>query len=129
MSRRDFDPSVAPPDGRPPKTVPVFDAASGEPWSGLVEGATLGGSVTILTFGTAEVGGGPPLHVHPYDETFVIVLGRARFTVGDSVIEAGAGEVVFGPAGLPHTFENLGPGPFQTVDVHHAPRWIQTDIE
>jgi mannose-6-phosphate isomerase-like protein (cupin superfamily) len=129
MTRRDFDPSVVPADGRPPRTAPVFEASLGQPWRGMVEGATLGGSVTVLTYGTTEVGGGPSLHVHPYDETFLVVLGRARFTVGDAVFEAGAGEVVFGPAGLPHKFENPGPGGLQTVDIHHSPRRIQTDLE
>jgi mannose-6-phosphate isomerase-like protein (cupin superfamily) len=129
MIRRDFDPSVVPADGRPPRTAPAFDASLGQPWRGMVEGASLGGSVTVLTFGTTEVGGGPSLHVHPYDETFLVVLGRARFTVGDAVFEAGAGEVVFGPAGLPHRFENLGPGGLQTVDIHHSPRRIQTDLQ
>ena len=74
-------------------------------------------------------GDGPRLHVHPYDETFVVLTGAARFFVGDAVIDASAGEVVFGPAGLPHRFENLGPGRLQTLDIHHSPRWIQTDLE
>ena len=39
------------------------------------------------------------------------------------------GEVVLGPAGVPHRFENLGPGRLQTVDIHHSPRWIQTDLD
>ena len=24
---------------------------------------------------------------------------------------------------------NLGPGRLQTVDIHHSPRWIQTDLD
>ena len=38
-------------------------------------------------------------------------------------------EVLLGPAGVPHRFVNLGPGRLQTLDIHHSPRWIQTDIE
>ena len=65
----------------------------------------------------------------PIDEVFVIQQGRARFFVGDEVIDAGAGETVLGPAGLPHRFVNLGPGRLQTIDIHLSPRWIQTDLE
>lgn len=83
----------------------------------------------MLAYGTDVLGAGPRLHVHPYDETFIIVEGRARFFVGDTTIDAAAGEVVLGPAGVPHRFENLGPGRLQTVDIHHSPRWIQTDLD
>ena len=38
------------------------------------------------------MGEGPTLHVHPYDEVFTIQKGRARFTVGDQVIDAEAGD-------------------------------------
>ena len=66
--------------------------------------------------------------MHPYDETFIVTEGRARFFVGDRVIDAIAGEVVLGPKGIPHRFENLGPGRLQTIDIHHSPRCIQTDL-
>ncbi|GHE00018.1 cupin [Defluviimonas sp. 20V17] len=126
MARHDFDPATAPPDGRPPAKERLFEGAA--PWRGFVNGESLGGPVTILTYGNETPGEGPPLHVHPYDETFVVIEGRARFFVGRAVIDAGAGEVVMGPKGVPHRFENLGPGRLQTVDIHHSPRWIQTDL-
>ena len=129
MARRDFDPATVRPDNRPASKERLFDPDTGRPWRGFVDGVAFGASVTILTYGTDEVGVGPRLHVHPYDETFVIVQGRARFFVGDAVLDASAGELVFGPAGLPHRFENLGPGRLQTIDVHHSPRWIQTDLD
>ena len=129
MARKDFDPSTVTPDGRSPTKARLFDPGGAGPWRGSVAGDVLGGDVTVLTFGTDIVGGGPRLHVHPYDETFVVILGAARFHVGDTVIDAMAGETVFGPAGVPHRFENLGPGRLQTIDIHHSPRWIQTDLE
>ena len=57
------------------------------------------------------------------------VDNRIMYTVGEAVIEAQAGEVVLGPKGVPHRFENLGPGRLQTIDIHHSSRWIQTDLE
>lgn len=129
MPRKDFDPATIHPDGRLASKATLFDPAQGGPWRGSVEGIALGGPTTVLTYGTDEIGAGPRLHVHPYDETFIVILGNARFFVGDVTLDAGAGQVVLGPAGVPHRFENLGPGRLQTVDIHHSPIWIQTDLE
>ena len=128
MGRRDFDPTTIKADGRPASRAQLFDPATGAPWRGTVEGLALGGLVTVLAYGTEEIGAGPRLHMHPYDETFIIVQGQVRFFIGATVLDASAGEVVFGPAGVPHRFENLGPDRLQTIDIHHSPRWIQTDL-
>ena len=98
-------------------------------WRGALEGHRLGTGVTVLFYSTDEVGKGPVLHIHPYDELFIIREGRARFSVGDQVLEAGAGEIVFGPADVPHKFKNIGPGRLETVDIHVNERWIQTDLD
>jgi len=129
MARRDFDPATVTPDGRPASKARLFDPAREGPWRGSLPGLNSGSAITVLAYGTDEIGVGPRLHVHPYDETFIIVEGRARFFVGDETLEAEQGEVVFGPAGVPHRFENLGPGRLQTIDVHHSPEWIQTDLD
>jgi mannose-6-phosphate isomerase-like protein (cupin superfamily) len=96
VARRDFDPATVKPDGRPATRARLFDPATGGPWRGAVAGLTLGGRNTVLAYGTDTVGEGPRLHVHPYDETFIVVEGRARFFVGDMTLEAAAGDVVFG---------------------------------
>ena len=129
MPRKDFDPATVEGDGRSASQARLFDPAPGGPWRGSVEGIALGGPTTVLTYGADEIGAGPRLHVHPYDETFIVIEGRARFFVGDTTLGACAGEVVLGPAGVPHKFENLGPGRLQTIDIHHSPKWIQTDLE
>jgi mannose-6-phosphate isomerase-like protein (cupin superfamily) len=129
MTRHDFDPDTVVPDGRPPAKARLFDGALAGPYRGFVSGETLPTEVTVLTYGNDEPGTGPMLHVHPYDEVFVIQQGRARFFVGDQVVDAEAGEVVLGPAALPHRFINLGPGRLQTLDIHLSPRWIQTNLE
>lgn len=129
MARYDFDPALVSPDGRTPAKATLFDSKAPGPQRGSVNGDTLDGPVTVLAYGNDTPGEGPHLHVHPYDETFIITEGRARFFVGDQVIDVAAGEVVIGPKGLPHRFENLGPGRLQTIDIHHSPRWIQTDLE
>jgi mannose-6-phosphate isomerase-like protein (cupin superfamily) len=95
---------------------------------GLLEGKSLKTSITLLRYATDVVGEGPTLHVHPCDEIFMINEGRARFTVGDSTIDAEAGDVVLGPANIPHGYQNLGPGRLDTLDIHLSPEWIQFDL-
>ena len=77
---------------------------------------------------TDVVGEGPTLHVHPYDEIFTITEGRARFTVGDMIIDAEAGDVVVGPANIPHGYQNLGPGRLDSLDIHLSAEWIQYNL-
>jgi mannose-6-phosphate isomerase-like protein (cupin superfamily) len=126
--RKDFDPTTIRPDGRSAAKARLFDPEAGGPWRGNVEGKTLNAQCTVLAYGNETPGEGPRLHVHPYDEIFIVVAGNARFFVGETVIDATAGDVLLGPAGVPHRFENLGPGRLQTIDVHTAPRWLQVDL-
>lgn len=51
---------------------------------------------------------GPPLHTHKYqDEVFQIIEGEYLFQVGENQIKASAGDFVFGPRNVPHTFYQL----------------------
>lgn len=97
-------------------------------WRGAVEGARLGTGLTVLFYSTETIGDGPKLHLHPYDEVFIVRSGRALYTIGDERIEAIEGDVLTGPAEVPHKFHNLGPGLLDTVDIHLSERWIQTDL-
>jgi uncharacterized protein (TIGR03086 family) len=50
-------------------------------------------------------GSGPPRHVHAdHDELWYVLEGRFTFALGDREFEAGEGEVVVGPRGVPHGF-------------------------
>jgi len=105
------------------------DGDGGAPWNGLFEGGDIGTDITVLFYSTDKVGAGPRLHVHTYDELFIIRQGRALFTVGGEKIEASAGDIVFGPANVPHKFHNLGPGRLETTDIHLSDRFEQTAVE
>ncbi|WP_241523997.1 cupin domain-containing protein [Oceaniglobus indicus] len=102
---------------------------AGEDWRGHVEGVDLGVDATLLFFETEEVGKGPKLHWHPYAEIFIILEGSAAYTIGDQQLTAHAGDVLVGPATIPHSFRNLGPGRLRTLDVHMSDCWVQTDLE
>jgi mannose-6-phosphate isomerase-like protein (cupin superfamily) len=50
---------------------------------------------------------GPPQHIHRmHDETFLILRGAVRFTVGDTNYDTHAGDFLVVPVGAPHTFSN-----------------------
>ncbi|MDF1753238.1 MAG: cupin domain-containing protein [Verrucomicrobiales bacterium] len=98
-------------------------------WKGYFEGADLGTEVTVLFYTTDEVGEGPKWHVHPYDEVFIVKSGRGLFTVGDEKIEAETGDVLLGPADVPHKYHNLGPDRLEMIDIHLSDKWVQTDLE
>jgi mannose-6-phosphate isomerase-like protein (cupin superfamily) len=74
-------------------------------------------------------GEGPDLHLHPYEEVFVIYEGVATFTVGDQSIEAGPGEIVVVPPNRPHKFKNTGDERLRLVGIHPSPEVIQEDLE
>ena len=97
-------------------------------WKGRFEGRDIGTSVTVLFYATEEIGQGPRWHVHPYDEIFIVRAGRALFTVGDEKIEAEAGEILLGPADVPHKYHSIGPGRLETTDIHLSDRWVQTNL-
>jgi quercetin dioxygenase-like cupin family protein len=94
----------------------------------LARGQDVGTGVTLIRYVTEIVGEGPKLHIHPYDEIFTITEGRARFTVGAQTIDAQAGDIVLGPANIPHGYQNLGPGRLDSLDIHLSPEWIQFDL-
>ncbi len=98
-------------------------------WKGVLQGKDMDTGVTVLFYATEETGVGPTWHVHPYDEIFIVREGRALFTIGDQKIEAEAGQILMGPANIPHKYHNLGPGLLETTDIHVSDRWIQTDLE
>ena len=66
--------------------------------------------------------GGVPLHVHSKeDETFIVLEGRYEFRVGDSVIQGQPGTCLFGPKGIPHTYQNIGQNPARLMVLFSPP--------
>ena len=74
-------------------------------------------------------GDGPRLHRHPYEEVFIILEGRATFTVGEATEEATAGQVLVAPPNTPHKFVNSGDGPLRQIDIHASKRFITEWLE
>jgi len=73
-----------------------------------------GTSSTIVV--SVPPGTGPPAHVHTReDETYVIRRGHFRFWLGNRVIDARPGAVVYLPRKVPHQFINVGATPGELV--------------
>ncbi|GHO71912.1 hypothetical protein KSC_108040 [Ktedonobacter sp. SOSP1-52] len=72
---------------------------------------------------------GPTLHVHPYDEIFIVLEGHATFTLGENTVEVAAGNIVIGPANVPHKFSKVGSESLKIVTIHPSPKTIGTRVE
>jgi mannose-6-phosphate isomerase-like protein (cupin superfamily) len=69
-----------------------------------VTAAQTGGLLSIIEI-TEPPNAAGPLHVHHReDEGFWILEGSATFDVGDTTIEASAGDFAFGPRDIPHRY-------------------------
>lgn len=94
-----------------------------------VEGYEIGSGISIIRESTDVVGSGPRLHQHPYVETFVIIRGRALFTIGDQQREGTAGEILVVPPNTPHKFAVLGPEVYEAVHIHENDRFVTEWLE
>ena len=62
-----------------------------------------------------------PLHVHHADdEAWHVVSGALRFRFENRELIARAGSTVLVPAGVPHTFGNVGPEPSRFIIILSA---------
>jgi mannose-6-phosphate isomerase-like protein (cupin superfamily) len=108
------------------KVLRVDDLAPAPGKSGRFEGYEHGASVSLF-ISRVPPGGGPDLHTHPYEETFVIHEGGATFVVGDESVEAEPGMIIVVPPNTPHKF-TAGPDGLRSVNIHGNDRMIQDDL-
>ena len=94
----------------------------------VFEGEPFGSDVSFFLV-RIEPNGGPPLHKHPYSETWIIQSGAARFTAGDQEVEAGPGDIVTVGPDTPHKFVTMGSEPFVSTCIHASTRFSQTNLE
>ena len=67
-------------------------------------GAQSDGALGVVEV-TTPGGPGAPLHVHRREaETFCVLEGELTVFLGDQVVRASAGDVVYAPAEIPHTY-------------------------
>ena len=101
--------------------MPSFYDVPGE-FGHTMEGAQYGfGSLSFILTET-QPGGGPPLHVHDTEEAHVLLEGAAIYVIGDQKFTVEGPYVVKIPAGVPHTFLNVGSQLFHLIGVFPAGR-------
>ncbi len=73
----------------------------------LITGEETGGAF-FMSESLIAPGGGPPPHVHSReDESFYLQQGTLVIRVGDQVLNASAGDFVYLPRGIAHSFRNV----------------------
>ena len=87
-----------------------------------------GAAVSMFLVNT-EPGLGPPLHRHPYPETWVVRTGRAVFRADSEEAEVGPGDIITVAATTPHRFTVVGDERADMICIHASPTFIQEDLE
>ncbi len=60
-----------------------------------------------------EAGGGMPNHTNTVEHEQYVLRGLARIGIGDETFDVQAGDVVFIPEGVPHSYMNVGEEDFE----------------
>jgi mannose-6-phosphate isomerase-like protein (cupin superfamily) len=100
------------------------------PRAELFEGLRHGDGIELSFFvTTTPPDRGPPLHVHPNAEVFLVEQGKATFTIGDDDVEVGTGEIVMVPPETPHRFHNTGTETLRIISMHPNSEVHQANVE
>jgi mannose-6-phosphate isomerase-like protein (cupin superfamily) len=84
----------------------------------LLDGADAGGRFSLVEHPLSPRALAAPLHRHAREDEYSFVLeGRMGALLGDDVVEAGAGDLVFKPRDQWHTFWNAGDAPCRILEI------------
>ena len=100
------------------------------PRAELFEGARHGDGVELSFFVTnTPPDRGPPLHVHPTAEVFLVEAGQATFTIGEEEVVLGPGQIVMVLPETPHRFHNTGDEVLRVVSMQPNAEVHQANVE
>jgi quercetin dioxygenase-like cupin family protein len=84
----------------------------------MIDGEKTGGAFSLVEHPMPARSLGAPVHTHRNEDEYSYVLqGRVGVMLGEDVIEAGPGELVFKPRGVPHAFWNAGEEPARLLEI------------
>jgi mannose-6-phosphate isomerase-like protein (cupin superfamily) len=84
----------------------------------MVDGETAGRSFSLVEHPMSARALAAPLHRHTREDEYSYVIeGRMGALLGDDVLEAGPGDLVFKPRGEWHTFWNAGDDPCRILEI------------
>ena len=84
----------------------------------MIDGETTDGAFSLVEHPLPPRALGAPLHTHRNEDEYSYILeGRVGVQLGDEVLEAGPGDLVFKPRGIPHAFWNAGDEPARLLEL------------
>jgi mannose-6-phosphate isomerase-like protein (cupin superfamily) len=84
----------------------------------MIDGDTTGGGFSLVEHPMSAHALAAPLHRHQSEDEYSYVLeGRMGALLGDDVLDAGPGDLVFKPRGEWHTFWNAGEAPCRILEI------------
>jgi len=88
----------------------------GDTYTITVSGEDTGGRYCVIDMHVPP-GGGPGLHRHNYDETFLVLDGEIEVTFRGSKTTARAGDTATVPSNAPHKFHNAASDPARLICI------------
>jgi mannose-6-phosphate isomerase-like protein (cupin superfamily) len=84
----------------------------------MVDGSDTGETFSLVEHPMSPRALAAPLHLHTREDEYSFVLqGRMGALLGDEVVEAGPGDLVFKPRNQWHTFWNAGDEPCRILEI------------
>ena len=84
----------------------------------MIDGSEADGRVSLVEHPMSPRALAAPLHLHTREDEYSFVLeGRMGALLGDDVVEAGRGDLVFKPRNQWHTFWNAGDEPCRILEI------------
>ena len=84
----------------------------------MINGETTGGAFSLVEHPLPPRALGAPVHTHHNEDEYSYILeGRFGMQLGDEVLEAGAGNLVFKPRGVAHAFWNASDEPARLLEL------------
>ncbi|HEV7564232.1 MAG TPA: cupin domain-containing protein [Solirubrobacterales bacterium] len=84
----------------------------------MIDGEEAGGDFSLVEHPMPPRALAAPLHLHTREDEYSIVIeGRMGALLGDEVVEAGPGDLVFKPRNQWHTFWNAGEEPCRILEI------------
>jgi len=93
------------------------------------EGGKYGDIAASFFLVHTEPGKGAALHMHPYEEVFIVQEGEVTFVVGTETLTVKGGNVVIVPPETPHKFTNSGTVPLRQLSIQPTREIITTWLE
>lgn len=86
------------------------------------------GSAVEIFDTSGPAGSGPPPHLHPWEEIYVVLDGELEVTIDGASIVLSAGATAHVPAGTPHRYRNVTECHFLTITTRGNATQFFTEV-